>query len=702
MDVWQVGRDVAAQVAGAFGCPLPPGRQAQVDDVGDAHGPGPGGEPARLQRGDVDQQVHDAVHLQALQQDRRRKRADLGAGQPRTGREKVGIAADRRQRGAQLVADVGQELGLHPLDLTLARGVPQQEYDTLSAGERGKSGPHGDGRAVDPRDLGGRVVQPSSVGRHRRTGGIPELHDLSHGPAERVGIAAQPDHRQSGGIDARHAPRAVGGDQTVGHRHEDGLQARRAVAQVVGQLCKRAGHRVEGPRQRADLVAAGNGSTGGEVTGADPLCGSCQPPHRVDRAAAERDGEDRRQPRRREGGQQQRTERILLRRRGGTGVARDRQHRDGAVDALQRPEVHGRARPLRRNGQSDIEGNAPLDLVALVDEQDLALLAERTVRGHDLAQRDEVKAVTAVDKVVLGVLRVDPHAVDEYRCGSGRRRRRPDCLYDNCRHGGRRPGQPDVGRQGAHRCRRRPAGVAQHHPDRAGRGQREQLGSAQRQAATEAGGPAPCHDARREGEVRRIGRPQEGVAQRAPSRADPLSQCGGRFGQLQRVFQGLQPALRRLLDERGRLAVIGPYDDRADHPDRRGSHHQDAREDRGHDLGEQAAARQTDQPTEDKQSSGTSQRQHQRGRVRPVVASWAEQRGDARRQKTRAEQELRPPTAEADGGERGGHPGDPGQCGRHRCGCKGYDEPTEPTELQRPGHFVRRAVAQGAKGKGAG
>ena len=175
-------------------------------------------------------------------------------------------ALDRRERGAQLVADVGEELGLHALQLPFATDVAEHEHGPghVVVGSPKRTGRHHDGHlaAGAPAPRCPASVQASStapaealgelgavVGRRRRTTSVTGRPRASRGRqvAELLGRR----------VEVGDAAVGVDRDQRLAHAGDHRLEAAAQLglldgrrAQVGGHRADRAGHRVEGRPER--------------------------------------------------------------------------------------------------------------------------------------------------------------------------------------------------------------------------------------------------------------------------------------------------------------------------------------------------------------------------------------------------------------------------------------------------------------------
>ena len=223
-------------------------------------------DPAGLERGHVDEQVHRAAHRVGRLEDRADVARHLLRRQVRAAAQDLGVAADRRQRGAQLVADVGEELGLHPLDLALPGDVAQHDHPATGPVAAARWRPRPARAAVRPgaaRRCRRRCRPgPSPAAAAGSPSGSTSARTSSSGAPQHVGLV-DAEQRQRRGVDAGHGAGGVGGEQPVGHRAEHRLEPAAqgrlllgGVAELVGGAPQRVGHAAEHPREGADLVLA--------------------------------------------------------------------------------------------------------------------------------------------------------------------------------------------------------------------------------------------------------------------------------------------------------------------------------------------------------------------------------------------------------------------------------------------------------------
>ncbi len=198
-----VGNDV---MGSCLRVPLPSQR---LDDVADVDGLAARSETTGLHRREVDQELDDPLETRGALQDPSDELLHL-VGRDLFASEDLGVSLDRRERSPQLVRDVRQELGFHPLDLAFARHVSQHRYATchvslFSSQDRTDDRDRhaltvllgqedvvdGSGRVLEDRKRDALAVSVTS-GQHlldRFADRVPRLE-----PGEQLGLAVESEH----------------------------------------------------------------------------------------------------------------------------------------------------------------------------------------------------------------------------------------------------------------------------------------------------------------------------------------------------------------------------------------------------------------------------------------------------------------------------------------------------------------------------
>ena len=209
------------------------------------------------ERQDLLHHLAQAQHLlaDALQEAPARRLVHLGVLE-----DGLGEAADRRERGLELVRDVGHELAAHVLEVAQLRDVVQDEDGAL----------HGVGRAAERRRVELQAPVARRGGRHLACAGPSFLERAGEdlvGLVERQEIARRlADGRR--GVPAEHAPgrvvhdhdapAAIDGHDALFHARQDGAQLGAVARDRVDALVELLRHPIERLAEPAELVGGGD------------------------------------------------------------------------------------------------------------------------------------------------------------------------------------------------------------------------------------------------------------------------------------------------------------------------------------------------------------------------------------------------------------------------------------------------------------
>ena len=263
---------------------LLPALDQPVEQLPNREGLGAQAQPSCFEGGERHEQVDDAFETVGGVDDAAEELARLLA-RDVAPPQHLGIALDRSQGRAQLVADVREELGLHALDLALAPHVAQHEHGAceLAGGRTQASGGQHHRHLVATALHDVTRLVPRRGRRLAQTGrevlavlGL-ELDHLVDGAPERCG-GRPADELLGGAVERGDSSVDVDGHQRLAHAGDDGLQSVAQLRLVVGRLAQligerldRRGHRVERVAQHADFVLAVDRSSHREVTALDAL-----------------------------------------------------------------------------------------------------------------------------------------------------------------------------------------------------------------------------------------------------------------------------------------------------------------------------------------------------------------------------------------------------------------------------------------------
>ena len=307
------------------------------------------------------------------------------------------------------MADVGEELGLHSLDLALASHVTQHEH---AAAELSLAAPEaacgkGDGHlgAVLVDHEGGLGPRAGSRTRQADRDVLAlvgdELDDPVGGPAQGVG-RRHPDELFGRTVERCQAAAAVHRDQGLAHPCHHCLEPVAELGLVLGRLPQLVGQRLDGGRHRvervtehADLVLALHGRSHAEVTPLDPLGRFGEPSEAGADAVTDRERHHQGQESGSQGHEEQRPEQRLA------GVV-DRRGRLGGEDGQ-----HGRVGHQHRSG-GDEEARPGRGVGPGVTEHAASQVTDRAGRRRPVAELRELSAPPDQGEVQLGLVE-SPH-----------------------------------------------------------------------------------------------------------------------------------------------------------------------------------------------------------------------------------------------------------------------------------------------------